>query len=161
MKSLIICKSIHHGNTKKVADRMAKVLDSEVVEPEEVDLDEIGEYDILGFGSGIYSGKHHETLYALVDKLPKVENKKVFIFSTCGTPEMVLREEYFRKTHSRLKEKLQSKGYTVVDEFGCIGLNTNSFLKLFGGINKGRPEEDDLKRAEEFVKDLRDGLVNR
>ncbi len=63
-------------------------------------------------------------------------------------------EEYVRKTHSRLKEKLQSKGYTVVDEFGCIGWNTNSFLKLFRGINKGRPNEDDLKRAEKFIKDL-------
>ena len=154
MKSLIICKSIHHGNTKKVADRMARVLDSDVVEPEEVNLDEIAEYDILGFGSGIYSEKHHKTLFELVDKLPKVKNKNVFIFSTCGAPEIAMSEEYVMKTHSRLKEKLQTKGYDIVDEFDCRGWNTNSFLKLFGGINKGRPNEEDLRRAEEFIKAL-------
>ena len=155
MKSLILCKSIHHGNTKKVADRMARVLDAEVVEPEKVNRDKINEYDLIGFGSGIYSEQHHETIFDLVDKLPEVKNKKAFIFSTCGAPKIAMSEEYVRKTHSRLKGKLQSKGYSIVDEFVCRGWNTNSFLKLFGGINKGRPSEDDLRRAEEFVKNLR------
>ena len=151
MRSLIICKSIHHGNTKKVADRMAEVLKAEVLEPEKVDLERLEKYDLLGFGSGIYSGEHHETIFEFVDKLPKVENKKVFIFSTCGAPKIAMSEKFVRRNHSKLKEKLQSKGYKVVDEFGCRGWNTNSFLKLFGGINKGKPNENDLKRAEEFV----------
>jgi flavodoxin len=34
MKSLIICVSKSHGNTRRVADRMAEVLDAEVVNPE-------------------------------------------------------------------------------------------------------------------------------
>jgi flavodoxin len=38
----------------------------------------------------------------------------------------------------------------IVGEFGCAGYNTNKFLKYFGGINKGRPNNEDLKRAEEF-----------
>jgi len=37
----------------------------------------------------------------------------------------------------------------------CPGFNTNSFLKFFGGINKGRPNASDLKRAEEFAKKLK------
>jgi len=58
-------------------------------------------------------------------------------------------------TLSALKEKLQMKGYTIVDEFICPGFNTNSFLKLFGGINKGRPNAEDLKHAETFAKNLK------
>ncbi len=54
-----------------------------------------------------------------------------------------------------LKEKLQSKGYVIVDEFSCPGFNTNSFLKYFGGLNKGRPNAEDLKRAEEFARNLK------
>lgn len=42
-------------------------------------------------------------------------------------------EKYVVKNHSMLREKLQSKGYMIVDEFSCAGFNTNSFLKLFGG----------------------------
>ena len=37
MKSLIVCVSTSHGNTRRIADRMAEVLDAEVVEPESVD----------------------------------------------------------------------------------------------------------------------------
>jgi flavodoxin len=43
----------------------------------------------------------------------------------------------------------------AVGEFGCAGFNTNKFLKYFGGINKGRPNSEDLKHAEEFALKLR------
>jgi flavodoxin len=56
--------------------------------------------------------------------------------------------------HTPLREKLQSKGYIVVDEFACKGFNTNSFLRHFGGMNKGRPNEKDLKKAEDFARKL-------
>jgi len=36
MKTTIICKSIHQGNTLKVAKRMAKVLNAKIIEPHEV-----------------------------------------------------------------------------------------------------------------------------
>jgi flavodoxin len=56
--------------------------------------------------------------------------------------------------HSKLREKLKSKGYVIVDEFACKGYNTNSFLRHFGGMNKGRPNEEDLERAEAFARKL-------
>ena len=68
---------------------------------------------------------------------------------------------YVAKNHSSLREKLQSKGYMIVDEFSCAGFNTNSFNKLFGGINKGRPNAEDLKRAEEFAQNLKQSLQKK
>ncbi|MBA7485539.1 hypothetical protein ES707_21087 [subsurface metagenome] len=65
------------------------------------------------------------------------------------------------KDHSMLREKLQSKGYMIVDEFSCKGFNTNSFLKLFGGMNKGRPNAEDLKHAEEFAQNLKRNLQKK
>ena len=56
--------------------------------------------------------------------------------------------------HSTLRKKLESKGYMIVDEFACKGHNTNSFLKYLGGMNKGRPNAEDLNAAEEFAQDL-------
>jgi len=57
--------------------------------------------------------------------------------------------------HSSLRGRLASKGYIIVDEFNCGGLNTNSFLRYFGGLNKGRPDAEDLKRAGEFALGLK------
>jgi flavodoxin len=155
VKSLIILVSYHHKNTQKIAEIFAKVLDAEIKSPQQTSPEELQQYDLVGFGSGIYVGKNHETLLNLADKLPPATDKKVFIFSTSGMPIGISGqerlEEYTRKCHVPLKEKLQSNGYMVVNEFGCAGFNTNKFLKWFGGINKGRPNDEDLQRAEEFA----------
>ena len=109
--------------------------------------DELEKYDLIGFGAGIDSGKHYRELLDFADALPQVADKKAFIFSTSG----MTGEKKLTKDHLALREKLQSKGYLIVDEFQSKGFNTNSFLKYFGGINKGRPNAEDLKHAEEFA----------
>jgi flavodoxin len=155
MKSLLILYSYHHNNTKKIAKVIAKVLDAEIKIPEQTLPEEVQEYDLVGFGSGIYSAKHHESLLDLADKLPKVNKKKAFIFSTSA----LTNKKKVVKDHSLLKEKLQLKGYTILDNFQCKGFNTNSFIKYFGGINKGRPNAKDLKLAEGFAVNLKESLT--
>ena len=155
MKSLLILFSYHHNNTEKIANVFAKVLDAQIKTPQQINPEELQEYSLIGFGSGIYGEKHHKVLLDLADKLPQVTNRKAFIFSTCTI------EREVAKNHSPLREKLQSKGYMIVDEFNCAGFNTNSFLKLFGGINKGRPNAEDLKHAEEFAQNLKQNLQKK
>ncbi len=158
VKSLVVVFSYHHKNTEKVAHVIAKVLDAPVTTPQQVNPEEIGDYQMVGFGSGIYGAKHHKSLLDLVDKLPQADNRKAFIFSTCGVPPILYDGERFREfvlqNHTSLREKLQSKGYTIIDEFGCRGFNTNSFLAFFGGLNKGRPNAEDLMNAEEFARSV-------
>jgi flavodoxin len=151
MKTLLVLVSYHHHNTEKIANVFAKVLDAPIKTPQQVRPEELEAYDLVGFGSGIYSGKHHTDLLDLADNLPPVTGRKAFIFSTSA----IISEAKVAKDHSLLKEKLQSKGYIIVDEFSCKGFNTHSFLKLFGGMNKGRPNAEDLRNAEAFVMDLK------
>lgn len=162
IKSLLVLFSYHHKNTKKIAEVFAQVLDAQIKTPQQINPKEIQEYDFIGFGSGIYGGKHHKYLLNLADSLPLVTNRKAFIFSTCGVPIVVAGreqlEKYAVKNHSLLREKLQSKGYMIIDEFSCAGFNTNSFLKLFGGLNKGRPNNEDLKHAEKFAQNLKNNI---
>ena len=161
MKSLIVVFSYHHRNTQKVAEVVAKVLDAPVKSPQETGSDELKKYDLIGFGAGIDSGKHYKEILDFADALPQVAEKKAFIFSTCGAPMKFMELDkteftiYVAKNHSSLREKLQSKGYMIVDEFSCAGFNTNSLNKLFGGINKGRPNAEDLEQAEEFAQNLK------
>ncbi|MHA1526665.1 MAG: flavodoxin, partial [Promethearchaeota archaeon] len=125
-------------------------LDAQIKSPQKINPKELQEYTLIGFGSGIYGGKHHKLLLDLADNLPQVTNTKAFIFSTSAT--------ITAKDHLKLREKLQSKGYMIVDEFSCKGFNTNSFMKYFGGMNKGRPNSEDLKHAEEFAQKLKQNL---
>jgi flavodoxin len=149
MKTLIICFSYHHKNTEKIASVFAKTLNAEIKTPSEVDHTALSEYDLVGFGSGIVYGKHHKLLLDFADKLPQVTNKKAFIFSTSG------QTGNGPKFHKNLREKLESKGFGIAGEFNCAGFDTFAILKIVGGIQKGHPNEDDLKQAETFAQSLK------
>ncbi len=154
IKSLLIVYSYHHMNTEKVANVFAKALDAPVKSPQQVNSGEIDDYDLVGFGAGIDSGRHYKELLDFADGLPRADGKKAFIFSTAG----ITGKDKVAKDHAALREKLHAKGYVIIDEFGCKGYNTNSFLRYIGGMNKGRPNAEDLTRAEEFARDLRQKL---
>jgi len=151
MKSILVLYSYHHKNTEKIANVFAKVLEAQIKTPQQINPEELQEYILIGFGSGIYGAKHHEDLLDLADNLPQVTNRNAFIFSTSA----MMGKAKVAEDHSALREKLLSKGYTIVDEFACKGFNTNSFMKYFGGMNKGRPNAEDLKNAEEFAQNLK------
>jgi len=149
--SLLVLYSYHHKNTEKIAKVFAKELDAQIKTPQQINPEELQEYNLIGFGSGIYDEKHHKLLLDLADNLPQVTNRKAFIFSTSAMQG----KAKVAKDHLLLREKLQTKGYMIVDEFSCKGFNTNSFMKYFGGMNKGRPNAEDLKHAEEFAQNLK------
>ena len=147
MKGIIIYKSVHHGNTLKVAEKMAEVLNAEIKEVEEANAEEIKNYDIIGFGSGIYFGRHHRRILKFVDELPSMYGKKAFIFSTRGGTPTYL-------NHMALRRKLKSRGFIIVGEFSCRGYDTYSIFKYIGGVNKGKPDEKDLERAADFARKI-------
>ena len=159
VKSLVIVFSCHHRNTEKIANAIAQVLDAPVKTPQQVSPEELAGYDLVGFGSGIYGAKNHGSLLDLAGNLPFADGRNAFIFSTYGAPADLYTgerlREFVKDNHAALREKLQSRGYKVVGEFACAGLNTNSFLRFFGGLNKGRPDEKDLRHAEEFAENLK------
>ena len=146
MKALIVCVSKYYGNTLKLANNMASVINAEVIGPLEAKGISLSEYDIVGFGSGIYFGKHDPDLLKFIDALPAVK-KKAFIFSTRG------RNSLFENAyHKPLREKLIEKGFDVVGEFSCRGFSDyHKIFRLFGGVNKGHPNNKELDLAKAFA----------
>lgn len=149
MKSIIIYSSIHHKNTFKIARAMAEVLDCSIIRTEDVKIEELKEYDLIGFGSGIYLWKNHREIIQLVESLPDMSDKSSFIFSTSGD-----RNHNIEKWHKPLRENLIKKGFKILDEFNCLGWDSIGILKLIGGINKGRPNDKDLENARNFTRNI-------
>ena len=154
MKVLIVYISVHHGNTEKVASVVARTLDADLVQVKQADASMLEQYDVIGFGSGIYYGKHHENLLGFVDRLPVVGNKKAFIFSTSGLRKMPLVHDF----NKSLKEGLRQKGFDVIGEFSCRGYDTSRSAMILGGISRGRPNAKDLRRAEDFTRHIKNSL---
>ena len=153
MKSLIICVSVSNGNTRRIADRMATVLGADVLEPEAVDVDSLEQYDLVGFGSGIYFMAVHPRLWDFVGRLPRGGDRqtRAFTFFTSGGPALP-----FLAFDGPIRRRLASKGFDVLGSFSCRGLDTVGLLRFIGGVNKGRPNDRDMARAAEFATRLRE-----
>ena len=68
MKTAIIYKSVHRGNTKKIAEAMAEPLEADLFDLKDANNDIIKEYDLIGFGSGIYYYRPHKKLKKICRK---------------------------------------------------------------------------------------------
>jgi len=145
VKSLVIYVSVSHGNTKKVAGAISETLGADTVEAKDVDSRTIQNYELIGFGSGIFYSKFHGRLLKVINEIPP-SKLKAFIFSTSGYGTT--------NFHKGLKDVLEAKGFQIIGDFACKGWDTWTPFKLVGGINKGRPDENDLARAREFAKGL-------
>jgi len=115
LKTLIIYKSYHHMNTEKVAKAMADAMDAKLAKVEDVRPEELADYDLIGFGSGIYWYKHHKKLFELIERIPSMD-KKVFVFSTCGS---------FRERHHTLIKRSCGKR-----------LYSHRWVLLFGSVRR-------------------------
>ncbi|MBB5101476.1 flavodoxin [Streptomyces spectabilis] len=149
MKAMIVCVSVSHGNTKKVADAMGQALEAPVVAPEDVDAAELATCDLVGFGSGVFSMALHPRLREFAASLPKGERRSAFVFATSGFPEAP-----FRPFTRPLLRLLERRNFDVVDTFSCRAWDTAGPFKPVGGIRKGRPDAADLEAARAFAAGL-------
>ncbi|MET9509567.1 flavodoxin family protein [Streptomyces flavidovirens] len=150
MKAVIVCASVSHGNTRRVADTMAPLLGAKVVAPEEADLGELVGADLVGFGSGVFYSRLHPRLTDFVKALPTGRGR-AFVFATSGLPEIPVAP--FTRP---LVQLLEGKGFDVAGSFSCRAFDTWAPFKIVGGINKQRPNVEDLAAARVFAERLRD-----
>lgn len=143
MKSLIIYSSLHQGNTRKVAEKMALELKSDIYEVKEILGKSIDEYSLIGLGSGIYHGKFNENIARFAECLV---DKNVFLFSTSGSGN--------EKYNIKIEKSLLERGCRVLGSFACKGYDTYGLFKYIGGISKSHPNHEDLEEAKEFILSL-------
>ncbi|MDF2802224.1 MAG: flavodoxin protein [Anaerocolumna sp.] len=122
------------GNTKKLAEAIAKTAG---VTAKTIDQPVVGEVDILFLGSSVYAAGVDNSVKEFINTLtPSV--KKVVNFSTAAI---------LPSTYAQVKKLLTAKGISVDDkEFHCRG--------SFKFMHKGKPDDQDLKAAQGFVKEL-------
>ncbi|MFT3901133.1 MAG: flavodoxin domain-containing protein [Gordonia sp. (in: high G+C Gram-positive bacteria)] len=147
-KALLICVSVSQGNTRRVADAMAPVLGAAVVAPEDVSVAELADYDLVGFGSGIYNQRLHARLRDFVAAIPDgAASGRAFVFGSSGFPPLLPKQ---------LQRHLVRAGFTVAGEFFCRGYDTSPPFGWFGGAKRNRPDDADLAAARAFAQRLVD-----
>lgn len=139
----IIYASVHHGNTKKVLDAIAKECEVELIDATQIKEKDLSGYDAIGFASGQYYGKFHQSVLSFATvNLPV--NKKVFFITTYGGTVV----------WKSIEECIAGRQAEIIGRFSCKGYDTYGPFKLVGGIAKGHPDEKDLADAVTFFKGL-------
>ena len=145
MKAAIIYHSEHHGNTKKLLDAMAMQKDITLISADGCGELELAEYDLIGFASGIYYQKFHESVLRAAEQ-QFLAGASVFLIYTYG----VKRDSY----PTAIREIVERRGAKVIGTYCCPGYDTFGPFKLVGGIDKGRPNEEDIAGAVNFYQSL-------
>ena len=147
MKTAICYYSRHHGNTLKILEAMAQEGGVDLVDVTTRQTVRLEEYDCIGFASGVYFGKSHQSVLAFARQyLPR--RKPVFLACTYGGAR--------GDSMNALSEIAKEKDCPVLGEFGCRGYDTFGPFRLVGGIAKGRPDARDLENARAFYRGLRE-----
>lgn len=124
------------GNTKRLAEAIAQELGVQAL-PISTPVTE--KVDVLFLGNSYYAFTIAPEVREFVAGLEKDKVGKIINF---GTAAMM------NSTYKKVRSVAATKGIPVLDrEFHCKG--------EFKGMNKGRPNEDDLKAARVFVKSIR------
>jgi len=143
---IIVYESIYNGNTEKLARVMARTLGCQFIKANDALNTDLTRYKLIGFGSGIYFGSHHPDILEVVRKLDQ-SDQEVFVFSSRGAPVL-------GKYHEPLKKLLIEKGKKIAGEFSVRGYDETGPWVIIGGGNVGKPDENDLKKAAEFLRNL-------
>ena len=143
VKTAIVYASVHHGNTKKVVDAIAKEYVVDLIDATKIKFADLSEYDVIGFASGVYFGKFHRSVLDFArENLP--EDKKVFFISTYGSKE----------GYAGIEKIAENKNALIIDKFGCNGWDSFGVFALVGGSQKGHPNANELAEAVQFYRDL-------
>ena len=135
--------SVHHGNTEKLVKSIAEECQVDLIDAVKQPDADLSSYDTIGFASGIYFSKFHQSILGFAEKnLP--DDKGVFLICTYGGSA----------NYKSIEQILGKKHSTAIGKFGCKGYDTFGPFKLVGGIAKGHPDGKDIKNAVEFVKGL-------
>ena len=127
------------GNTKRLAEAIAQELGVQAL-PISTPITE--KVDVLFLGNSYYAFTIAPEVREFVAGLEKANVGKIINF---GTAAMM------NSTYKKVRSVAATKGIPVLDrEFHCKG--------EFKGMNKGRPNDDDLKAARVFAKSIRKEL---
>lgn len=141
MRKAIVYTSVHHGNTEKLVKRIAEECQVDLIDAIKQMNADLNDYDMIGFASGIYYSKFHQSILKFSEENLSAD-KKVFLICTYGGSA----------NYKSIEQILDKKYSKVIGKFGCKGYDTFGPFKLVGGIAKGHPDDEDIKNAVEFVR---------
>ena len=151
MKTVILYRSKHHGNTKKLVDAVVANFDNvdaiDVAALGKNEYPDLDEYPLVGIATGIYYGKIDDDLARVMEHTIN-EGQKIFGLITYGGSS-----KWYGKDIDGICRMRQA---IFMGVYGCPGFDTWGPFKLAGGVQKGHPTAEEIKGAVDFFNKIED-----
>ncbi|MFR5149078.1 MAG: flavodoxin domain-containing protein [Ruminococcus sp.] len=77
MRKAIVYASVHHGNTEKLVKRIAEECQVDLIDAVKQPDADLSSYDMIGFASGIYFSKFHQSIIGICREKPTGRQKGI------------------------------------------------------------------------------------
>ena len=120
MRKAIVYASVHHGNTEKLVKGIVEECQVDLIDAVKQPDADLSSYDMIGFASGIYFSKFHQSILEFAEKnLP--DDKKIFLICTYGgSANYKSIEQILDKNMPVWLENLDVKGMTHLDHLNWL-----------------------------------------
>jgi flavodoxin len=146
MKTLVVYYS-ESGNTQKLAQAVAAGLGTQTLRIEEVKAQELADCDLICIGTPVQGAAPAKKVLEFISHMPPMKDKKAAVFCT-------MHMFGDKKAIEILKRTLEDRGMVFLGGFTALGwsrLIANFGPRIF---NRGRPNREELARAEDFGRNL-------
>ena len=146
-KICIIYDSKHNMNTEKLVLSLKGTYDNvDIIKVNNFDINTLNNYQKIGLASGIYQRKFSKSIEELLNKILDSDIKNLFFIYTSGVGKV--------RYEKKLIKRLEEKNKICLGIFSCKGFDNYGPFKLIGGINKGKPNEEDTQNLIDFFKNI-------
>ena len=106
-------------------------------------LPDLSGYELVGAASGIYYGRLHPGVLEALRSLTPCPGQREFLAYTCGIR--------YRAYEKPVLRELEQRGIRCAGCYSCRGYDTFGLFGKMGGIAKGHPSAEELRRGAEFL----------
>lgn len=151
MKCLIVFFS-QTNSTRKIAESIGQTIaaygwDVDLKNIKYDKVDNVKEYDLLGFGTPVYYYRLPFLVKDYLESLPDLNNKAVFSFISYGS--------YFFDVPTEIKNILKDKNTVNIGFFAARGADKYlGYLKQGVLFSEGHPNKKELTQAKKFAQSL-------
>ena len=142
LRTVILYRSRHHGNTKKLIDAIVeRHPDIDLIDVAQLgkrEYPDLSSYHIICLASGIYYNHLDKDLLRVAQECLRDGDNVIALMTYGGENKWYVKE---------IDGICRVKMATLVTAHGCPGFDTWGPFKLVGGVNKGRPNDEDVEAA--------------
>ena len=143
----IIYDSFHKKNTEKVLLAIKEHYpDVNLIKAKDFDKANIEDAELVGIASGIYYGAFSKRMKPVMEKVFESKADNIFYMYTAG-----IRNQKYEMILQNKTEEAKKKFLGI---WFCKGHDTFGPFKLIGGLNKNRPNQEDIQSALKFFENL-------